>query len=89
MQLVVDKFGRVVLPKALRHDLGLGPGERVDVEEQPECIILRPARKRSVVTHKDGLLVFSGSAEGDLTQALAQHRREQTGRAAALERRKR
>ena len=76
MQLVVDKFGRVVLPKALRESHDLGPGERMDVEERPECLILRPARQRSVVTKRDGLLVVSGSAEGDLTQALARHRRE-------------
>ena len=84
MQLVVDKFGRVVLPKALREGHGLGPGERVDVEERPECLILRPAHQRSVVTHKDGLLVFSGSVEGDLTQTLARHRRERIGRESAL-----
>lgn len=83
MQLVVDKFGRVVLPKALREEHGLGPGERVDVEERPECLILRPAHRRSVVTNKDGLLVFRGSAEGDLTQALARHRQERMGREAA------
>jgi len=84
MQLVVDKFGRVGLPKVLRDELGLEPGEKLDVEEQPECLILRAARKRSIVTPKDGLLVFSGSAEGDLTQALQRHRREHISRGAAL-----
>lgn len=88
MQLIVDKFGRVVLPKALRDEHGLGPGERVDVEERPEGIVLRPARQRNVVTQKDGLLVFSGQPEGDLTQALARHRRERIGRESALERKR-
>lgn len=83
MQLVVDKFGRVVLPKALREGHGLVAGERVDVEDRPECVILRPARQRSVVTQRDGLLVFSGQPEGDLTQALARHRRERIGRESA------
>ena len=88
MQLVVDKFGRVVLPKSLRESQGLGPGERVDVEERPECLILRPARRRSVVTSKCGLLVFGGAAEGDLTQALAHHRRERIGRESAVGRKR-
>jgi AbrB family looped-hinge helix DNA binding protein len=84
MQLVLDKFGRVGIPKVLRDELGLAPGDMLDVEEQPECIILRHAPERGAVTHKDGLLVFSGAAADDLTGALARHRRERIGRGAAL-----
>ena len=81
MQLTLDKFGRVVIPKAIRDELGLHPGDVLDVEEDARRIVLRPAGEHSPVTAKDGLLVFSGAAVGDLEKAVPQHRRGHLARA--------
>lgn len=42
MQVKVDKFGRMVLPKEIRDDFDLVPGSVLDVEETPDAIVLRP-----------------------------------------------
>ena len=80
MQLVLDKFGRMVLPKAIRDDFGLEPGDLLDVEEQQECIVIRPARERQIVKNESGLLVFAGKAAGNLKNAVADHRRNRISR---------
>jgi AbrB family looped-hinge helix DNA binding protein len=87
MQLVLDRFGRVVLPKGIRDDLGLAPGDVLDVDEQTECLVLRPARESSPLRAKDGLLVFAGRSTGDLRAAVTEHRRARIGRAAAMRKR--
>lgn len=60
MELVVDKFGRVVLPKPVREDLGLSAGDIIQVDQRPGCLILWPMPQRNVLKRKDGFLVFSG-----------------------------
>ncbi len=82
MQLTLDKFGRMVLPKIIRDDLHLESGAALEVEIGEECIILRPVRERSPVLEKDGLLVFSGSPTEDLEQAIDRHRRQRIKHAA-------
>jgi AbrB family looped-hinge helix DNA binding protein len=84
MQLTVDRFGRIVLPKAIRDDLGLTAGDRLDVDEQKECVVLRPVRDTGIVRDQEGLLVFSGRAAGDLRAAVAEHRKARVQRASGL-----
>jgi AbrB family looped-hinge helix DNA binding protein len=81
MQLVIDRFGRVVLPKAIRDDLGVGAGDILDVDERPDGIMLRPAHETAIVREKAGVLVFGGKAIGDLRAAVAEHRRSRIERA--------
>lgn len=76
MQVTIDKFGRMVLPKPIRDDLGLMPGSVLEVEEQQESIVLRPVRSERVVREKDGVLVYSGQPEEDLGDAVVRHRQE-------------
>lgn len=75
MQLVMDKFGRFVLPKSIRDFLGLAPGDLVAVEQRAQEIVLRPVHEAGLVHEKDGMLVFSGRATGDLRSAVTEHRR--------------
>lgn len=76
MQVALDTFGRVVLPKALRDGLGLRPGDRLDAVEEDNQVILRPVRATQVVRSKDGVLVFSGRGTGDLQRAVSAVREE-------------
>ena len=76
MQLTLDRFGRMVLPKSLRDDLGISQGDQLDVDERDGGVWLRPVRMQDPVTRKDGLLVFTGEATGDLEKSLHAHRRE-------------
>jgi len=45
-KLTLDQAGRVLIPKTLRKELHLGPGDTLQLESQGEQITLRPAPKR-------------------------------------------
>jgi bifunctional DNA-binding transcriptional regulator/antitoxin component of YhaV-PrlF toxin-antitoxin module len=63
MELSIDKFGRVVLPKKLREHLGVGLSLKVEVKETPEGILLKPVRRASSLMRKDGILILKGSGQ--------------------------
>ena len=60
MNLAVDKFGRIVLPKRLRERLHLVPGTGLTIEELPDGVVLRTIRKQPSLINLDGLLVHTG-----------------------------
>jgi AbrB family looped-hinge helix DNA binding protein len=76
MELTVDKFGRILLPKKLRTLLGLRPGSRLRVEAGPDGIALRPSDTEPALAEEDGLLVFRGELEGDATELMGELRDE-------------
>jgi len=74
MQTIIDKFGRVVIPKQVRLHLGLIAGTLLNIEEKDHKVLLEPVEDKNILVEKDGLLVFSGSATGDLTGAVRSQR---------------
>ncbi len=74
MQTRIDKFGRVLIPKKIRRNLGLQPGKMVQLEESGEKVILKPGRQDEALAFKDGVLVFTGNIEGDVTEAIKKER---------------
>ena len=74
METVLDRFGRVVLPKKIREALGLAPGTALRVEEASGGVHLRPLADDPQLVEKDGVLVFSGRPTGDLEKAVREHR---------------
>jgi AbrB family looped-hinge helix DNA binding protein len=57
-KLRLDKAGRVVLPKPVRDDLQVGPGDSLELESSQEQIILRPLRGTMPLRKKKGIWVF-------------------------------
>jgi len=47
MQITMDKFRRIIIPKVLRDHLGLQPGCRLDLEESLEGLVLKAAQSNS------------------------------------------
>jgi AbrB family looped-hinge helix DNA binding protein len=74
LQVTVDRFGRVVIPKAIRNDLGLSSGSVLAIEETEKGILLRVVGDEPNVIDKNGVLVFTGAATGDLGDAVRTHR---------------
>lgn len=74
MEATLDRFGRIVLPKRVRDDLGLHPGSVLTVEERDRGILLRPADEGPALRVKDGVTVYSAEPEGDLRNAVREHR---------------
>lgn len=57
--VTLDSAGRIVLPKGLRDQLRLAPGDTLDVALQEEAVILRPRRAPSPMRKERGIWVFS------------------------------
>lgn len=57
MRTTIDKAGRLVIPRALRHRVGLGSGGEVEVEVDGASIRIE-AVAGSGLREKDGLLVI-------------------------------
>ena len=53
--LIIDKAGRVVIPKPLREELQPGPGDALEMESSGEQITLRPVRGTGPVTKEHGV----------------------------------
>ena len=87
MEIKVDRFGRVVIPKEVRDGLGLEPGSVLRVEEREDEILLTPRRDRPPTRMKGGVLVFSGEPTGDLLESVKRHRDERAKRVAGARRR--
>ena len=76
LAITIDRFGRMVIPKSVRDDLGLRPGDYVQAEVSHDAIVLRPAARVDPLRKEGGVLVFTGSAAGDIADALSSLREE-------------
>jgi len=87
VETTLDKFGRVVIPKKIRDHLGLKSGEVLRIERLEDEVMLKPLREESPLHNKEGVLIFSGAATGNMIEAVRLHREEQI-RKIALPRKK-
>lgn len=60
MKAVLDKFGRIVIPKEVRESLCLKPGSTFFIEEVNREIHLKPMEGTQNVKNKDGGWFFPG-----------------------------
>ncbi|MGH9765755.1 MAG: AbrB/MazE/SpoVT family DNA-binding domain-containing protein [Blastocatellia bacterium] len=79
-RLVIDEAGRVIIPKPLRDELHLQPGDSVEMERIGEEITLRPVREPGTLTQEQGVWVFhsreplAASATNDVLQQIREER---------------
>ena len=85
-KVTIDQAGRVVLPKKLRDDLRLTPGDTLDVSVQGDTIMLRPRHHSSPMHKKEGIWVFTSGkplsqeeADEALGKARADRDRQNAG----------
>jgi AbrB family looped-hinge helix DNA binding protein len=60
MRATIDKAGRLVIPKQLRDELGLRPGE-VEVSAYGNGLRVEPVAGEESLDERDGLLVIPGA----------------------------
>jgi AbrB family looped-hinge helix DNA binding protein len=60
--VTIDKAGRIVLPKPVRDELQLSPGDSLEVDSSEERVILRPVRGNAHIYKKQGVWVMHGGA---------------------------
>jgi AbrB family looped-hinge helix DNA binding protein len=86
--LILDKPGRVVIPKALREDLKSAPGDALRLDAAGEQITLRPVRAEVPIRKEDGVWVFRAGKKVDVSiRKLIEEGREERSRS-ILSRRK-
>ena len=79
-RLVIDKAGRIVIPKPLREELHLEAGDTLEMESAGEQITLRPLRGSGPLTKEHGVWVFyagqplPASATDDMLQQIREER---------------
>ncbi len=74
LQISIDGFGRIVLPKKLRENLGLEPGALLEVEEMGGEIRLKPIHGEPGLRRKGDVLVYTGKPTGKIEDAVRAHR---------------
>ena len=75
-KLTLDKAGRVMIPKPLRQELHLGPGDTLGLESKGEQIILRPLRLKALLKKEKGVWVYQGGPTETSVTALIDRERE-------------
>lgn len=78
-RLIIDKAGRVVIPKPLREELHLEPGDSLEMESAGEQITLRPVRGTGPMTKEHGVWVFHSGQPlpASATDEMLHHIREE------------
>ncbi len=56
--VTLDKAGRVVIPKTLRDELNLEPGDALTLESEGDRVTLRPVRSSTPLRKERGVWVF-------------------------------
>ncbi len=75
METTLDRFGRIIIPKDVRDDMGLEAGAVLQIEKKGEKIILQPVQGEPKIMEKKGILVFTGAAVGDVGAGLHEQRK--------------
>lgn len=57
-RITLDSAGRVVIPKGLRDELHLRPGDEIDLEAAGDEMTLRPVRHTMPLVKSEGVWVF-------------------------------
>ncbi len=85
-QITIDGAGRLVLPKAVREELGLCPGDTLDLAVKGDEVTLRPRRsarplqkERGVWVLRTGQPLTADETRGALRQIREQRHRRNAG----------
>lgn len=85
MELTVDDYGRIVIPKPIRERLGLEPGSTLELDVEPtggdgESITLRPTGQEPTLQREGPLLVHTGRLTDENFDVVEQLRRQRRKR---------
>jgi AbrB family looped-hinge helix DNA binding protein len=68
----IDQAGRIVLPKSVRQELAIKPGDTFKVSIEGVAVTLTPNKERTGFVRKGKALVFSTAGNETLSEETAQ-----------------
>ena len=69
MDLVIDKLGRVVIPKKVREHLHLHAGSRMRLREQADGVYLEALREDPALEERGGVMIIAKDDQQHLLTA--------------------
>jgi AbrB family looped-hinge helix DNA binding protein len=85
-KVTLDRAGRVVIPKTLRDELHLSPGDTLDLTVKGDEVTLRPRRSATPLQKERGVWVFrtgvpltASETEETLRNIRGQRQRQNAG----------
>lgn len=81
----LDKFGRIIIPKKFREQLGITVETSLNIEGDGKRIIIEPIQEEEPLVEKDGILVFTGKLQGEIDQFLISAREQRINKLMAEE----
>lgn len=72
MITTLDKFGRVIIPKRFREQLGINSKSTLNISEDGKRIVIELVQEKKPIVDRNGILVFTGNLEdkkGDLIKS--------------------
>src|ERR1700687_4726450 len=79
-KITLDKAGRVLIPKSLRKELQLGPGDTLQLESEGDEIMLRPLRPEALLKKEKGVWVYQGEPTHTSIPDLIDRQRQERSR---------
>lgn len=82
VRVVIDDAGRIEIPRAMRDELCLRPGDVIAVELRDGELLLRPAREFAALSQEQGVWVLTSGEPlpASPTELLEEDRKQQETR---------
>ncbi|MHB1253692.1 MAG: AbrB/MazE/SpoVT family DNA-binding domain-containing protein [Candidatus Humimicrobiaceae bacterium] len=72
----IDKFGRIIIPKNIRDDFGIQPGNNLIIKESMEGFFITPVKEKEIISEEDGFLIINPSSDIDFENLIKDLRDE-------------
>jgi len=76
VKTTLDEAGRVVIPKPVRQQMNLAPGDTLQLDSEGERITIRPVRPRAKLKKEYGVWVYQGEPTDVSVPELIDRERE-------------
>lgn len=80
VKVTIDAAGRLVIPKTVRRQLRLAPGDTLELEAKNDRLILRPLRPAVALKKKRGVWVYHSEQIKKRSTSLKQIERDRDRR---------
>lgn len=76
MEVTLDKFGRILIPKSIRKLLGVESGSKLRISCKDSHIVLEPSGIEDAIQEVGELLVYTGEFDENIMSLLEKERAE-------------